>query len=150
MSIPTRQARLAHARIHCDYWNDGRKDEWLASWDTIAGGEVRMFDPVGTREKHGLAHATSEAWDMFQQFLKMSMVVVHVNGNEMAWVIECLFTANGETLRTHSIETFAWDDTGDLTIKTYYEIPESVGEADDPYEHLLGAENVIANDLPTT
>ena len=82
---------------------------------------------------------------MFQQHLKMNMVVVHVNGDEMAWVIECLFTANDVTLRTHSIETFAWDAAGNLTIKTFYDMPESVGADDDPYEHLLGAENVIQN-----
>ncbi|MER6810197.1 hypothetical protein ABT299_13045 [Spirillospora sp. NPDC000708] len=145
MGVPSREARLAHARIHCPYWNEGRREEWLASWATLAQGEVRMFDPVGTKEKHGLAHATSEAWDMFNEHLKMNMVVAHVNGDEMAWVIECLFTANGKTLRTHSIETFTWAENGDLTIKTYYDMPESIGADDDPYEHLLGAENVIPN-----
>ena len=30
-----------------------KKDEWVASWRTICPGEVRMFDPVGTEEKHG-------------------------------------------------------------------------------------------------
>ena len=61
MGIPTREARLAHARIHCDYWNEGRKDEWVASWRTIAQGDVRMFDPVGTKEKRRLDHATLSA-----------------------------------------------------------------------------------------
>ena len=49
-------------------------------------GEVRMFDPVGTEEKHGLAAATSEAYDMFQSILTIKMITVQVNGNEMAWV----------------------------------------------------------------
>jgi hypothetical protein len=53
---------------------------------------------------------------------------------------------NGETLKTHSIETFAWDSAGDLLIKTYYDMPADVGEGDDPYEFLLGKENVISND----
>lgn len=105
-----------------------------------------MFDPVGTREKHGLTHATSEAWDMFQELLTMKMIVVHVNGDEMAWVIECLLMANGETLRTYSIETFAWDADGNLTIKTFYDMPESVGVEDDPHEHLLGVNKVIPNE----
>lgn len=47
-----------------------------------------MFDPVGTEEKHGFAAATSDAFDMFQSILKIKMITVHVNGNEMAWVCE--------------------------------------------------------------
>lgn len=146
MGAPTRGDRLAHARIHCEYWNEGRKDEWVASWRTIAQGEVRMFDPVGTKEKRGFAHATTEAYDMFQPHLKMQMVTVQVNGDEMAWTIDNRFTMNGETLQTYSIETFAWDADGNLTIKTYYDLPADVGENDDPYEFLLGAGNVISND----
>jgi len=37
----------------------------------------------------------------------------------------------------YSIETFAWDEDGNLLIKTYYLMPESVGSDSDPYEHLL-------------
>jgi hypothetical protein len=82
VGVPTREARLAHARVHCPFWNEGRKDEWVASWRTIVPGAVRMFDPVGTKEKHGIEHATTEAYDMFQPHLKMNMVVVHVNGDD--------------------------------------------------------------------
>jgi hypothetical protein len=37
----------------------------------------------------------------------------------------------------YSIETFAWDDDGNLLIKAYYPMPESVGPDSDPYAHLL-------------
>jgi hypothetical protein len=37
----------------------------------------------------------------------------------------------------YSIETFAWDDDGNLLIKTYYPMPETVGAEADPYAHLL-------------
>jgi hypothetical protein len=37
----------------------------------------------------------------------------------------------------YSIETFAWDDAGNLLIKTYYPMPEFVGAEADPYAHLL-------------
>jgi hypothetical protein len=59
VGVPTREARLAHARVHCLLWNEGRKDEWVASWRTIVPGAVRMLDPVGTKEKHGIEHATT-------------------------------------------------------------------------------------------
>jgi hypothetical protein len=143
--IPSRAARLAHANKHCELWNAGEKEEWLASWRTIAQHDVRMFDPVGTKEKHGFDHATSEAFDMFRPLLKMYMLTVKVNGNEMAWVIENHFGTASNISKTFSIETFAWADNGDLLIKTYYDMPETLGEDDDPYELLLGKENVIEN-----
>jgi hypothetical protein len=146
MAVPSREARLAHAAKHCELWNAGKKEEWVASWRTIAQGNVRMFDPVGTKEKHGFDHATSEAYDMFQSLLKMYMLTVNVNGNEMAWVIESHFGTGDQISKTLSIETFQWDEDGDLLIKTYYDLPEGLGESDDPYETILGKENVIPND----
>jgi hypothetical protein len=146
MAVPSREARLAHAAKHCELWNAGKKDEWIESWRTIAKGSVTMSDPVGTKEKHGFDHATGEAFDMFQPVNKMYMLTVKVNGNEMAWVIENHFGTGDEIFKTYSIETFRWDENGDLIIKTYYDMPEGLGEGDDPYELLLGKKNVISND----
>jgi hypothetical protein len=75
----------------------------------------------------------------------MYMLTVKVNGNEMAWVIENHFGTGDQIHEIYSIETFRWDENGDLIIKTYYDVPEGLGEADDPYELLLGKENVIPN-----
>ncbi|MDT7770763.1 MAG: hypothetical protein QOI30_3780 [Mycobacterium sp.] len=136
--VPSHAARLAHAAKHAELWNAGKKDEWVASWRTICPAEVRMFDPVGTEEKHGFAAATSEAFDMFQSILKIKMITVQVNGNEMAWVCENYFGAEPNVQMAHSIETFAWDDDGNLLIKTYYPMPASVDSDSDPYAHLLG------------
>ena len=80
-----------------------------------------------------------------QSILRLRQIVVHVNGNEMAWANENIVTIGDETHSMISIETFSWEPNGDLTIKTYYDMPESVGEDDDPYEHFLGADNVIPN-----
>ena len=86
--VPSRQARLAHAAKHAELWNAGQREDWIASWRTIVPAEVRMFDPVGTEEKHGFDTATGDAYDMFQSILKIKMITVQVNGNEMAWVCE--------------------------------------------------------------
>jgi hypothetical protein len=136
-NVPSRQARFARAGKHADLWNAGKKDEWVASWRTICPGEVRMLDPVGTEEKHGFDAATSDAFDMFQSILKIKMITVQVNGNEMAWVCENHFGSEPNVQMAHSIETFAWADDGNLLIKTYYLMPESVGVEADPYAHLL-------------
>ena len=99
-----------------------------------------MYDPVGTEEKSGFDTATSEAFDMFQSILKIKMITVQVNGNEMAWVCENHFGTEPNIQMAHSIETFAWDDHGNLLIKTYYPMPESVDSKSDPYTHLLGGQ----------
>jgi len=53
-----------------------------------------------------------EAPLIFQSILKIKMVTVQVNGNEMAWVCENHFGAESNTQTAYSIETFAWDDAG--------------------------------------
>ncbi len=109
--VPSRQARLAHAAKHAELWNAGQREDWIASWRTIVPAEVRMFDPVGTEEKHGFDTATGDAYDMFQSILKIKMITVQVNGNEMAWVCENSFGSEPNVQKAYSIETFAWDDT---------------------------------------
>jgi hypothetical protein len=74
------------------------------------------------------------------------MLTVKVNGKEMAWVIENHFGTGDQIQEAYSIETFRWDENGDLIIKTYYDMPEDLGESDDPYELLLGKENAIPNE----
>jgi hypothetical protein len=136
-TVPSRQARLAHAAKHAELWNAGKRAEWIASWRTIVPAEVRMLDPVGTEEKRGFDTATGDAYDMFQSILKIKMITVQVNGNEMAWVCENYFGTAPNVQKAYSIETFAWDDGGNLMIKTYYPMPEAVGADSDPYAHLL-------------
>ena len=143
--VPSRKARLAHAAKHAGLWNAGKKDEWVESWRTICPGEVRMFDPVGTEEKHGFATATSEAFDTFQSILTIKMLTVQVNGEEMAWVCENFFGTAPDVQSAYSIETFAWDADGNLLIKTYYPMPETVGSDSDPYAHLLEGRDAEAS-----
>jgi hypothetical protein len=139
LSIPSREARLAHAAQHCELWNAKRKSDWIDSWRTIVDtDEVIMFDPVGTEAKRGFDHFTSYAYDIFRPFLEMYMVTVKVNGNEMAWVIESHFKPGDKLIKSLSIETFQWLEDGSFSIKTYYDMPDSVGENDDPYKFLLG------------
>lgn len=135
--VPSRAARLAHARQHAELWNAGEKEAWVASWRTIIPADVRMFDPVGTEEKRGFEVATVEAWDMFQHLLRIEMLTVQVNGDEMAWVCVNHFGTEPDVMTAYSIETFAWDRSGDLLIKTYYPMPESLAADEDPYAHLL-------------
>lgn len=137
MSVPSRKERRAHAAVHFDLWNAGDREAWLASWGTIAKGALHMHDPVGTELKSGPSAVDymAHTYDLFQQHLNMQCLVVHVNGNEMAWVNENRFA---DLPMMYSIETFRWEADGTLHVKTYYDMPESVGEDDDPYTQSLG------------
>lgn len=139
--VPSREARLAHAAKQDVLWNEGRRDEWLESWRSLAPAGVRLFDPVGTEEKTGFDTAFTENWSRFQSILKLRVLTVQVNGDEMAWVIENYFGVEPNVEMGYSIETFAWDADGNLLIKTYYAMPEEVGSGDDPYAHLLGGQD---------
>jgi hypothetical protein len=83
---------------------------------------------------------------VLNQILGVGAIVSHAqgpaverraNGNEMAWVCENSFGTEPNVEMAYSIETFAWDDNGDLLVKTYYPMPESVGGDADPYAHIL-------------
>jgi hypothetical protein len=56
---------------------------------------------------------------MLQAILKIKMITVQVNGNEIAWVCDNYFGSEPIEM-AYSIKTFAWDDNGNLLIKTYY------------------------------
>jgi hypothetical protein len=135
--VPSREARLAVATTYADLWNAGKEDEWLAAWRSITPGEVRFFDPVGTEEKIGFDTAFTENWGRFQSLLKLRVLNVQLNGNEMALFVENKFGTEPNVQTGYSIETYAWDETGDLLFKSYYSMPEDVGPGDDPYAHLL-------------
>jgi hypothetical protein len=138
--VPSREARLAVGATYADLWNAGKKEEWLAAFRSIAPAEVRMFDPVGTEEKVGFDTAFTENWGRFQSLLNLKVLTVQVNGNEMAWVVENYFGTEPNVEKGYSIETFAWDDHGNLLVKTFYPMPEQVGPNDDPYAQLLDSQ----------
>jgi hypothetical protein len=100
-----------------------------------------MFDPVGTKEKHGFDHATSQAFDIFQPVNQMYMMTVKVNGSEVTWVIENLrrwrLTASRRSGGTRAATSSSRPIT---TCQRIW------GESDDPYELLLGKKNVIPNE----
>ena len=52
----------------------------------------------------------------------------------MAWVIESHLQPGEELIKALSIETFQWCNDGSFQIKTYYDMPDSIGAKDDPYE----------------
>jgi hypothetical protein len=140
--VPTRAERLQHAKDYIVAWNAGDREGFKKSWSNVAKGAIYMHDPVGTELKHSdnaveyLAHT----FDIFAKQLKMTMIIVKVNGNEIAWVIENRYADNP---MTHSIEVLSWDDDGTLHVKTYYDMPEDIGSDKDPYQHILEKNNDV-------
>lgn len=124
MAYPSKKALLEWAHNYVKYWNAGDKEAWIANWRSVAPGEFRMLDPVGTPEKFGFQEIV-DSWELFQAIDKFRFAdnSLFVCENEVAWLLENHITRNGETFIGYSIETYRFGDDGSCTIRTYYRVP---------------------------
>jgi hypothetical protein len=53
MPVPSQQQLREWAERYVALWNAGDKEGWIRNWRSVAPGEFRMLDPVGTPEKRG-------------------------------------------------------------------------------------------------
>lgn len=125
MPIPSRERLLTWADRYVELWNAGDKAAWAANWRAVAPGEFRMLDPVGTPEKRGFEACALKAWDLFQPHVRFRIVPGsrHVCGNEVAWLLENSFPSEPSRRPHLSIETYRFEESGDVVIRTYYEVP---------------------------
>ena len=114
------------ARDYIALWNAGDRDGWARNRRTVAPGDFRMLDPVGTPEKRGFELCALKSWDLFQARVKFRIVdgTLFFCENEVAWVLENQITADGKTHSALSIETYRFGDDGSVVIRTYYRVPE--------------------------
>jgi hypothetical protein len=134
MPVPTKPQLLAWAKNYVALWNAGDKAAWAANWRAVAPGEFRMLDPVGTPEKRGFESCALKAWDLFQPHVRFRVMPgsQHVCGNEVAWLLENSFVHEPSRAPHLSIETYRFEENGDVVIRTYYAVPDhadgAVGE----------------------
>ena len=126
MASPTRQQLQDWAKNYVALWNAGDRDGWARNWRSVAPGDFRMLDPVGTPEKRGFEHCALDSWDLFQKRVKFRNVdgTLFICGNEVAWTLENSITADGKTHAALSIETYRFEPDGSVVIRTYYKVPE--------------------------
>jgi hypothetical protein len=126
MASPTRQQLQDWAKNYVALWNAGDRDAWARNWRSVAPGDFRMLDPVGTPEKRGFEHCALDSWDLFQKRVKFRIVdgTLFICGNEVAWTLENSITADGKTHAALSIETYRFEPDGSVVIRTYYKVPE--------------------------
>jgi len=126
MASPTRQQLQDWAKNYVALWNAGDREAWTRNWRSVAPGDFRMLDPVGTPEKRGFEHCALDSWDLFQKRVKFRIVdgTLFICGNEVAWTLENSITADGKTHAALSIETYRFEPDGSVVIRTYYKVPE--------------------------
>ena len=126
MASPTRQQLQDWAKNYVALWNAGDREGWARNWRSVAPGDFRMLDPVGTPEKRGFEHCALDSWDLFQKRVKFRIVdeTLFICGNEVAWTLENSITADGKTHSALSIETYRFEPDGSVVIRTYYKVPE--------------------------
>ena len=125
MPSPTRQQLQDWARNYVALWNAGDREGWARNWRSVAPGDFRMLDPVGTPEKRGFELCALKSWDLFQTRVKFKVVdgTLFICANEVAWVLENQITADGKTTTALSIETYRFEPDGSVVIRTYYRVP---------------------------
>jgi hypothetical protein len=130
MAYPTKKALLNWAQNYPTLWNAGDKSAWVANWKTVADGEFRMLDPVGTPEKAGFKHCCEDSWDLFQPKIHFNIQpgTLFVCGNEVAWCLENHFeSAQGPKIQ-YSLETYQFGMDSSVNIRTYYRVPSHANE----------------------
>ncbi|HKA15612.1 MAG TPA: hypothetical protein VKH41_11390 [Myxococcota bacterium] len=130
MPSPTRQQLQNWAKNYVALWNAGDRAAWERNWRSMAPGEFRMLDPVGTPEKRGFEACAQKPWELFQKRVKFKVVdgTLFICGNEVAWVLENHITADGKTSAALSIETYRFEPDGSVVIRTYYRVPERTND----------------------
>jgi len=127
MPTPTRAQLEKWGRGYTELWNAGDKPAWVANWKSVAPGDFRMLDPVGTPERRGFEECASKPYDLFQPALRLVVpeATRFICGNEVGWVMENHFTVDGSLIVMRSLECFDFGSDGSVSIKTYYDVPSS-------------------------
>lgn len=126
MPLPSREAMKNWAKNYVALWNAGDREGWAANWRSMAPGEFRMLDPVGTPEKVGFEHCALDSWDLFQPHVRFRIAdgALFINGNEVAWLLENHFEEAAGHRVALSIETYRFEEDGSVVIRTYYKVPQ--------------------------
>ena len=125
MPTPDKKQLLNWAEKYVNLWNAGDKQGWIDNWRSVAPGDFRMLDPVGTPEKVGFEHCAVDSWDLFQKrvHFKIQDGTLFVCGNEVCWLLENHITHDGEKTLGLSIENYRFEEDGSVTIRTFYRVP---------------------------
>ncbi len=125
MAVPGRRKLLEWASSYVALWNAGDREGWARHWRSVAPGDFRMLDPVGTPEKRGFEACALASFDLFQPRVKFRIVegTLFVCDDEVAWLLENHITADGRTFVGLSIETYRFEPDGSVVIRTYYRVP---------------------------
>lgn len=125
MPTPTFDQLKNWAKNYVALWNAGDKEGWVANWKSVAPGDFRMLDPVGTPQKTGFAACALDPWDLFQGRVRFKIAdgCLFINGNEVAWLLENQMKVDGKEMLGRSIETYRFEDDGSVVVRTYYKVP---------------------------
>ena len=125
MPTPTRTELLEWADAYVALWNAGDKEAWIANWRSVAPGDFKMLDPVGTPMKQGFEECCAKSFDLFQPTIRFEIAEgsLFVCGNEVAWHLENHFDTPEGPKVGHSLETYRFEDDGSVFIRTYYRVP---------------------------
>ncbi len=130
MAYPDKKTLLNWANNYPTLWNAGDKQAWVDNWRSVAQGDFRMLDPVGTPPKHGFKSCCEDSWDLFQARVRFRIQpgTLFVCGHEVAWCLENHFEGPAGPQVQYSLETYQFGEDGSVNIRTYYRVPTHANE----------------------
>ena len=139
MAVPSREQLLQWADRYVALWNAGDKAGWIRNWKSVAPGDFRMLDPVGTPEKRGFEACAARPFDLFQPTIRFQIQKgsLFVCGSEVAWLMENHATLDGRRAVHLSIETYRFEPDGSVVIRTYYDVPSQDAPLGELFEQYL-------------
>ena len=127
MAAPTREELETWANNYVELWNKGDKEAWVQNWKNVAHGGFTMLDPVGSPPKHDFVGCCVEPFDLFQPMTEFYVdpSTRFICDNEVAWVMENIFSKDGKKQHMKSIEVYRFGADGSVEIRTHYDVPDA-------------------------
>jgi steroid delta-isomerase len=123
--MPTREQVRAAVERHFEFWNAGRREDWVANF----ADDVVFHDPVGAPPKHG-RKAAEASWDnSFTAGQKWTLELLRlvVCGDEAAITLLNHGRVGERSFSIEGIEVWRVDDEGRVSqVRAYFEPPDDV------------------------
>lgn len=104
--------------VHAERWNSGQRLHGLRRCARSFRSRSAYSILLVPNRSAVPTPPPAPPFDVFEAVLRVEMITVQVNGNSMARACRNLFGSGPNLQTAYCIETFAWDESGDLLIGT--------------------------------
>lgn len=122
MAVPAPKEIADFLRHQAQLFNDGKHDEFMTAFKTIAPGGFAVEDPAGAEPRKG--------WDVLEDLCrqyadwKLYVEDVKVSNNEAAIYVRNEGVFEGQQMTVYSIEHYVFGEDGSMLARYFHPMPE--------------------------